>query len=84
MEIKIVLVVQQFISVTCFSSCHELWFIFMSGTGTSLTQTQLIVTKVYENLISTVLILMKKLDLSIRKKINIEALNVSLIIIQET
>jgi hypothetical protein len=53
------------------------------GTGTSLAQTQLIVVKVYDELINTVLILMKKLDLSIRKKTDIEALSVSLIIIQE-
>jgi hypothetical protein len=40
-------------------------------------QTQLIVDKVYDELIDTVLILMRKLDLSIRKKVNIETLNVS-------
>jgi hypothetical protein len=54
------------------------------GTGTSLTHTQLIVVKVYDELIGTVLKLMKKLDLSIRMKMNIEALSVSLITIQET
>lgn len=70
-------------NVKSFHSCHEVWFIFVFGTGTSLTQTQLIVVKVYDKLINTVLILMKKLDLSTRKKTNIEALSVSLIIIQE-
>jgi hypothetical protein len=38
----------------------------------------LIVVKVYDELISTVLVLMKKLDLSIRKKIIVEAASVSL------
>jgi hypothetical protein len=51
------------------------------GTGTSLTQPQLIVVKVYDELISTVLVLMRKLDLSIRKKINTEAVSVSLVTI---
>jgi hypothetical protein len=48
-------------------------------TGASLTQACLIVNKVYDELIRTVLVLIKKLDLSIRKKINKEALNVSFI-----
>lgn len=65
-----------------FLLCHEMHFIFVSGTGTSLAQTQLIVIKVYDELIRTVLALLKKLDLSIRKKINIEALSVSLITIE--
>jgi hypothetical protein len=52
-------------------------------TGASLTQARLIVNKIYDELIRTVLVLMKKLDLSIRKKINKEALSVSFIIIQE-
>jgi hypothetical protein len=64
-----------------FLLCHEIHFIFVFVTGSSLTQTQLIVVKVYDELIRTVLVLMKKLDLSIRKKINIEALSVSLITI---
>jgi hypothetical protein len=51
------------------------------GPGSSLMQTQLIVAKVYDELINTVLILMKKLDLTTRKKINIEASSVSLFII---
>jgi hypothetical protein len=59
------------------SLCHEIQFIFVFGTGTSLTQPQLIVVKVYDELISTVLVLMRKLDLSIRKKINTETVSVS-------
>jgi hypothetical protein len=47
------------------------------GTGAKLKQTRFIVDKVYDELIKTVLILMKKLDLSIRKKISKEALSVS-------
>lgn len=49
----------------------------MFGTGASLTQTHFIVNKVYDELIKTVLVLMKKLDLSIRKKVSKEALSVS-------
>ncbi|XP_021932903.1 DNA-dependent protein kinase catalytic subunit-like isoform X3 [Zootermopsis nevadensis] len=59
-----------------------LWMALLSvqkfqGKSTSLAQTQLIVIKVYDELIRTVLALLKKLDLSIRKKINIEALSTS-------
>jgi len=60
-----------------FLSCFEVQFIFVFGTGASLTQTHFIVNKVYDELIKTVLALMKKLDLSIRKKVSKEALSVS-------
>jgi hypothetical protein len=53
------------------------------GTGASLTQTRFIVTKVYDELMRTVLVLMKKLDLSIRKKINKETVSGSFILILE-
>lgn len=55
----------------------------MFGTGASLTQTRFIVTKVYDELMRTVLVLMKKLDLSIRKKINKETVSGSFILILE-
>lgn len=51
----------------------------MFGTGVSLTQT--VVNKVYDELIKTVLVLMKKLNLSVRKKVSKEALSVSFNII---
>lgn len=53
----------------------------MFGTGASLTQTPFIVNKVYDELIKTVLVLIKKLDLSVRKKVSKEALSVSFNII---
>lgn len=49
----------------------------MFGTGASLTQSHFIANKVYDELIKTVLVLMKKLDLSVRKKVSKEALSVS-------
>ncbi|XP_069690626.1 DNA-dependent protein kinase catalytic subunit-like isoform X3 [Periplaneta americana] len=45
--------------------------------STSLANTQMIVTKVYDELITTLLVLVKKLDLTTRKKVNSDVLAAS-------